>query len=282
MEKIKITCDSTCDLTQQMYEDYDIHVIPLGITLGDKTYEDGVSVTVTDLFKYADETGTLPKTSAASPVRYESEFRKFTDEGYKVIHINISSEFSACYQNASLAASELDGVYTIDSRNLSSGSGHLAMLASELARQGMPAEEIVEELNRKKELLDVSFVLQRLDYLRMGGRCSGMAALGATILRIKPEIIVQNGSMIVGRKYRGSKLDSVKDYICGRLKGRTDIDTSRIMVTHAQMDEDVVQQAVELIKELQPFKEIYPTQAGCTISSHCGAGCLGVLFFKKG
>ena len=281
MDKIKVTCDSTCDLTPELYEGYGVQVLPLGITLGEELYYDGVNVTAEDLFAFADRTGTLPKTSALSPAEYEKAFAPWVEQGYKVIHINISSEFSACYQNACLAAAELGNVYPVDSRNLSSGSGHLVLLAVELARAGKSAEEIVEILNERKEKLDVSFVLQHLDYLRMGGRCSGVAVLGANLLKLRPEIRVQDGKMNVGTKYRGSMERSVLDYVKGRLAGRDDVDTGRIFVTHSPMPQELVDKVVALVKELHPFREVIVTNAGSTIASHCGPECLGVLFFKK-
>ena len=281
MDKIKVTCDSTCDLTPELYESYGVQVLPLCITLGEDTYSDGVDVTAEDLFAFADRTGTLPKTSALSPAEYEKAFAPWVEQGYKVIHINISSEFSACYQNACLAAAELGNVYPIDSRNLSSGSGHLVLLAVELARAGKSTEEIVEILNERKEKLDVSFVLQHLDYLRMGGRCSGVAVLGANLLKLRPEIRVVDGKMNVGAKYRGSMERSVLDYVKGRLAGRDDVDTGRIFVTHSPMPQELVDKVVALVKELHPFREVLVTSAGCTVSSHCGPECLGVLFFKK-
>ena len=281
MEKIKVTCDSTCDLTPELYESYGIHVVPLGITLGETLYYDGVNVASEDLFAYADRTGTLPKTSAISPDAYEKVFRSYTEQGYAVIHINISSEFSACHQNACLAAAELENVYPIDSRNLSSGSGHLVLMAVELARRGLSAREIVDVLNEKKEKLDVSFVLQHLEYLRMGGRCSGVAVLGANLLKLRPEIRVMDGKMNVGTKYRGSMERSVLDYVRGRLAGRDDVDPGRIFVTHSGVPQDLEDKVVSLVKELHPFREVIVTRAGSTISSHCGPDCLGVLFFKK-
>ena len=281
MEKIKVTCDSTCDLTPELYESYGVEVLPLGITLGEELHYDGVDVAAEDLFAYADSTGTLPKTSALSPLEYEKAFRPYVEQGYAVIHINISSEFSSCYQNACLAAEELGNVYPIDSRNLSSGSGHLVLLAVELARAGKSAREIVDILNQRKEKLDVSFVLQHLDYLRMGGRCSGVAVLGANLLKLRPEIRVVDGKMNVGAKYRGSMERSVLDYVKGRLAGRDDVDTGRIFVTHSPMPQELVDKVVALVKELHPFREVIVTNAGSTIASHCGPECLGVLFFKK-
>ncbi|MBQ6116649.1 MAG: DegV family protein [Oscillospiraceae bacterium] len=281
MEKIKVTCDSTCDLTPELYQSYGVDILPLGITLGETLYYDGVNVAAKDLFAYADRTGTLPKTSAVSPNTYIETFRPYVEDGYSIIHINISSEFSTCYQNACLAAAELENVYPIDSRNLSSGSGHLVLLAVELARQGLNAREIVDILNERKEKLDVSFVLQHLDYLRMGGRCSGVAVLGANLLKLRPEIRVVDGKMTVGTKYRGSMERSVLDYVRGRLANRDDVEPGRIFVTHSGVPKDLEDKVVALVKELHPFREVLVTRAGSTISSHCGPECLGVLFFKK-
>ncbi len=281
MDKIKVTCDSTCDLTRELYESYDVQVLPLGITLGEELFYDGVNVAAEDLFAFADRTGTLPKTSAVSPAEYEKVFRQWVEQGYKVIHINISSEFSTCHQNACLAAEEVGNVYPIDSRNLSSGSGHLVLMAVELAREGRSAEEIVTILNERKDKLDVSFVLQHLTYLRMGGRCSGVAVLGANLLKLRPEIRVVDGRMNVGTKYRGSMERSIMDYVKGRLAGRDDVDPGRIFITHSGVPAEVLEKVIALVKELHPFREVLITRAGSTISCHCGPECIGVLFFRK-
>lgn len=281
MNKIKITCDSTCDLTKELYEQYGIDVLPLGITLGDDCFRDGTDVQAQDVFSFVAKTGTLPKTSAVSVGEYTDVFKKYADEGYSVIHINISGEFSVCHRNACLAAEEFENIYPIDSRNLSSGSGHLAIEAAKMAKAGMCAPDIVKAINEKKEKLDVSFVLQTLDYLRKGGRCSGVVALGANLLHLRPEIEVVEGKMQVGKKYRGTIQKSIEDYIRGRLEGREDIALDRIFVTHSHVPPQVARDAIALVKELHPFTEVIETIAGCTISSHCGPACLGVLFFRK-
>ena len=281
MSHIKITCDSTCDLPQELYAKYDVEVVALAVTLGDELHRDGVDITAPELFSYVKETGTLPKTSAISMGEYLDVFSKYVSEGRTVIHINLSSNLSASHQNAVLAAQELDNVYVVDSRNLSSGSGHLVVEAAEMAAQGLDAGTIVARLNEMKERVDASFVLQTLEYLQKGGRCSSVTALGARALQLRPEIRVADGGMGVGKKYRGSMEKSVLDYVRGRLDGRDDIDTRRIFVTHSPMDQSVVDKAIALVKELHPFEEVIETSAGCTICSHCGPNCLGVLFFKK-
>lgn len=281
MHKIKITCDSTCDLTAELYEKYNVEVLPLGVSLGDEFYHDGVDVTAKSIFSFVEEKGVLPKTAAVSIGEYEEVFRKYVDQGYAVIHINISSELSACHQNARLATEELEGVYPVDSCNLSTGSGLLVIAAAEMAQQGHSAQEIVERLEALREKVDASFVLQTLEYLKKGGRCSGVVALGANMLQLRPEIEVADGGMKVGKKYRGKMERSITDYVKGRLEGRDDICMDRIFVTHSYVPDEIVEKVVALVKELHPFAEVLETKAGCTISSHCGPECLGVLFFKR-
>jgi DegV family protein with EDD domain len=282
MAKIKITCDSTCDLTPELYRRFDLEVLPLEVTLGDRVCHDGVDVTTGEIYDYARKSGALPKTSAVSVGAYEDCFRRWTEAGYDVVHVNISNKLSACYQNACIAAEGMDNVFVVDSLNLSSGSGQLAMAAAEMAAEGAAAAEIADRLNEMRLRLDVSFVLQTLEYLHKGGRCSGVAALGANLLKLRPEIVVSNeGTMSVGRKYRGNMEKTVLDYIRGRLEGNDNVIPGRIMVTHTDMPQEIVDKAVELVKSLHPFKEVLPTSAGSTIGSHCGPACIGVLFFRK-
>ena len=281
MSNIRITCDSTCDLTASLYETYRAQPVPLGVSLGDDFRRDGVDIKPQDIYAFAAATGSLPKTSAISVGEYEELFRSLTAQGDPVIHINLSSELSASHQNACLAAQMVGNVYVVDSRNLSSGSGHLVLLARELADEGKSPEEIVAALEEARAKLDVSFVLQTLEYLHMGGRCSGVAAFGANLMKLRPEIEVIDGKMQVGHKYRGTMEKTILAYIRGRLEGRTDIDCRRIFITHSGVPQDIEDKAVALVKELQPFREVIVTSAGCTISSHCGPNCLGVLFLRK-
>ncbi len=283
MARIKITCDSTCDLTKEIYERLNVSVKPLGIYLGEELKEDGISVNALEIFDYVSKTGILPKTSACGITEYEDFFKPFVDDGYDVIHINISSALSSCHQNASLAAEELGHVYVIDSMNLSTGSGHLVMEAAEMAESGMEAAEIAEKLNEMKNKLEVSFVVQTLDYLHKGGRCSGVAVLGANVLKLRPciEVDPATGSMGVGKKYRGNINKTLRDYVTDRLSGRDDLNLKRIFVTHSHAPADVVEEVKALVKELAPFTEVIDTIAGCTITSHCGPDCLGILFFTK-
>lgn len=281
MRKIKVTCDSTCDLTKDLYDNFQIDVISLGVSLGDDFRRDGVNVTTQELFSYVDKTGELPKTSAISVGDYLDFFTSFTEAGCHVLHISLSSELSSSYQNACIAANTVHNVTVIDSRSLSSGSGHLAIRAAELAEAGLSAEEITADLECAKQRLDVSFVLQTLDYLHKGGRCSGVAAFGANLLKLRPEIEVVDGKMCVGRKYRGNAEKSISQYIRGRLEGRTDIQDGLVFVTHSDTPQEIVDMAIALVKELQPSAKVIETQAGSTIASHCGPCCLGVLFVRQ-
>ena len=281
MDKIKITCDSTCDLTPELYRDNDVEVIPLGVLLGDDQYYDGVDIKDTDIFGYVARTGILPRTSAIPIDKYFEVFGRYKEQGFTVIHINISSELSACWNNASYAARELGNVIAVDSRSLSSGSGHLVLEAARMVREGMDAPAIAAELEEMKQRLDVSFIIQTLEYLNKGGRCSDIALLGANLLKLRPEIVVADGTMHTGAKYRGTMETTLVKYVDGRLKGRTDLDLSRIFVTHSAMDPAAVSRVIARVRELQPFEQVIETNAGCTVSSHCGDRCLGVLFFRK-
>lgn len=281
MNKVKITCDSTCDLPSELYERFSVDVIPLGIVLGDDLKHDGVDVTVADLYDYVAKTGVLPKTSAISEGEYMDVWQKYTDDGYDVVHINISSEISACHQNARLAAEELGHAYPVDSRSLSTGSGILVLAAGKMAEEGLSAAEIAARLEELKTRIDCSFVLQTLEYLQKGGRCSSVLAFGANLLKLRPEILMQDGSMDVGRKYRGSAEKSITEYVKGRLDGRDDIDRSVIFVVDSYADPEIMEKITKLVKEEYGFENVLRTKAGSTISSHCGAGTMGLMLIKK-
>lgn len=278
---IIISSDSTCDLSAELRERYNVSIIPLGVTLGDKTYFDGVDIVPDDIYAHHTKTGELPKTTAANVGDCIDYFKPFADAGKTVIHLALSAEFSSTYNNACLAASEFENVYVVDSRNLSTGNGLLVIAAAEMAQSGMEATEIVEKLNALAPCVDASFVIDKLDYLHKGGRCSALAMLGANVLKLKPCIEVKNGKMGVGKKYRGKYSAVLKEYVAERLADTENIDLDRVFVTHAGVDSEIVNAVVEQVKETAPFKEVFMTRAGCTISSHCGADTLGVLFVRK-
>ena len=280
---IKISADSTCDLSPELVAAYDIGITPLYIVMDEQTLRDGLEVKPEDLYNRFRDTGKLCRTAAVNVADYIAFFREQLQSHDAVIHFTISSDMSGCYQNACLAAQEFDGrVFPVDARNLSTGIGHLVLDAAEMARAGeRTASEIVDVLNEKKEKLDVSFVLDTLEFLKAGGRCSSLAAFGANLLSLKPSIEVKNGTMGVGKKYRGKIVAAYKQYITDRLKGRDDIDTKRIFITDSGIDESIRQELHELVASLQPFEEILHTQAGCTVSQHCGPGCMGILYYHK-
>ena len=281
MLKVKITCDSTCDLTPELYARYGVSVIPLCVALGDRLCRDGEDIAPEELFSYVEETGKLPTTSAISVGEYANFFRPLVANGYEIVHINLSSALSSSHQNARIAAQAVGNVSVVDSQSLSTGSGHLVILAAELASAGYDGAYIAKALNDMKGHLDVSFVLQTLDYLHKGGRCNGIARFGANMLKLRPEIIMENGTLHVGRLYRGSMEKSILDYVRGRLEGVGQVNYDRIFVSHSGVPREIVDLVIALVKELHPFEEVIETIAGSTISCHCGPCCLGVLFFRK-
>ncbi|GFR37869.1 hypothetical protein PRECH8_11650 [Insulibacter thermoxylanivorax] len=278
---IKITADSTCDLSPEIIESLGIQIVPLHIVVGDKTFDDGVNIKPEDIFRYTEEEGIHCKTAAANLFEYTNLFQELSSQYEAVIHINISSEFSSSHQNAKMAAAEFDNVYVVDSRNLSTGSGHLVMDAALMAKEGYSAEEICRKLEETAAKVEASFVIDKLDYLHKGGRCSGLEAFGAKLLQIKPCIEVVDGKMQVGKKYRGNLARCLDNYVKDRLSGRTDIDYSRIFITYSSIPEDVLEKVKESVASFGPFEEIIVTRAGCTITSHCGPNTLGILFKRK-
>ena len=279
--KIKIISDSTCDLSPELIKKYDIEILPLYVSIGDNNLLDGVEVTPDDIYEYVDKSGKLPSTSAPNLSDFLDLFRKWRSEGYEIVHFNISGDFSSSYRNACMAAEEVGGVYVVDSRNLSTGQGHVVLYGAELAAEGKSAEEIVEACNKITSKVEASFVVDSIDYLHKGGRCSSVAALGANLLKLKPCIDVIDGKMTSGKKYRG-KIDKViLQYVEERLKGRDDIDTKRIFITHTKCDKEIVDAVRDKIKEFFDFDEVLETTAGCTITSHCGPYTLGILFIRK-
>lgn len=280
-KKVIITRDSSSDLSPDITEKLNIKTIPLGVTLGDKTYRDGVDIDPDFVYKYHDEHGILPKTSASNVSEMVDFFKPFVDEGYAVIHFSISSKMSSTYQNTVIASQEFDDVYVVDTANLSTGEGLLVMKAAELAMEGKSAKEIFDTVTALVPYVDASFVIDNLEYLHKGGRCSAVAAFGANLLKLKPCIQVKDGAMGVCKKYRGKYIQTLREYVSERLTDHSDIDLDRAFVTHAGCDPEVVEEIRALVAETAPFKEIIVTRAGCTVSSHCGANTLGVLYFRK-
>ena len=281
--KIRISADSTCDLSRELAEKYNIAILPLYIVKDGKSYADGIDITPEDIYAHVEAGGSICSTAAVSVADYEDFFKAQLEEYDAVVHFHISSEMSSCYQNAMIAASGLKNVYPVDSYNLSSGIALLAIEAAELAAEGkLTAAEIQAAMTAKREKLDVSFVLDTLNYLRKGGRCSALAAMGANMLSLKPCIEVRNGKMGVGKKYRGQLTKCVLQYIRERLEGRDDIETKRIFITQSRRftEEEIALFEAE-VRRCQPFSEVLFGLSGCTISNHCGPKCIGILYFHK-
>ena len=278
--KIKITVDSTNDLSPELIEKYDIAVLPLTVNMGDKFYRDMVDITPDDIYAHVNAGGDLPKTSAVNSVEYGELFGKYLKEYDAIIHINLSSEMSTCHNSARMAAEGLP-VHVIDSRNLSTGSALLALMACEKAAGGEDAAKIAEDLRAAADKVDASFVVSRLDYLHKGGRCSAIAMLGANVLKLKPCIEVHDGKMGVAKKYRGNYNRCLSMYVKERLTADANIDTKRIFITHSGVDQAIIDQVRADVESCMKFDEILVTRAGCSISSHCGDGTLGILYMHK-
>lgn len=280
-EKIIITSDSTTDLSPELIERYGIKTLPMGITLGDKVYRDGIDIKPDDIYEHQRKYDELPKTTATNVGECTDFFKPLVDEGYSVVHFTISAEMSSTYSNSCIAADDFDNVYIVDTRNLSTGGGLLMLAACDMVKEGKSAKEIAEACRALAGKVDASFVIDSLEYLYKGGRCSALSVLGANLLKLKPCIEVKGGTMGVGKKYRGKYGEVLKQYANDRLQNVDELVTNRVFVTHAGCQPEVVESIVDLVKSKGIFDEVFVTRAGCTVSSHCGANTLGVLFIRK-
>ena len=282
-KKIIVASDSTCDLGAELIAEYGIKILPLTVSLGGQLYADGLEIDPDTIYAHYEKTGELPKTSAVNIADFEAFFKEQTEKGYSVVFFTISSTMSATYHNACLAAEEFsDDVQVVDTQNLSTGGGLLVLAAAELAKEGgLSAAEIAQACREMAPRVDASFVIDNLEFLRKGGRCSALAALGANLLSLNPCIVVKDGKMGAAKKYRGKFEVVLKQYIADRLGDGSEPDPTRVFVTHAGCDASIVDACVEQVRATGIFKEVLITRAGCTISSHCGRNTLGVLFVRK-
>ncbi len=283
---IVLYSDTTTDLGEALQKRYDVHTIPLHVTLEGKEYLDSVNITADELYKVFYETKKLPKTSAINAAEFVNEFRPWVEKGYEVLVFTIGSALSSTYQSACMAAEELQGVYPVDTCNLSSGGGLLVIKAAELIKEGKSAAEIQKIVQGMTSKSHASFVVDTLEFLSAGGRCSAVTAFAANLLSIKPSIVVDNlkgGAMSVGKKYRGRLDKAIEKYIEEELSSydKASLDTARIFITHSGVDESYIELAKNKIMSKVAFDEIHVTRAGSTISSHCGPGTLGILFMTK-
>ena len=279
-ERVLITSDSTTDLSPDLLERYHIPVLPLIVNLNDVDHKDGIDITPEDIYRNYEQNRALPKTAAPNLADCTEFFRRYAEQGYQIVHFTISSDMSSSYQNSVIAAQEFDNVYVVDTRNLSTGGGLLAIRAAELAAQGMAAAVIAEECRRLTSCVDTSFVIDSLEFLHKGGRCSTLAMLGANVMKFKPCIVVRDGKMSVAKKYRG-KFDAVLlQYLAERIGDGSDIDGSHVFITHGGCEAELVRACEKKLRSLGSF-HIHVTHTNCTVSSHCGPNTLGVLFLRK-
>lgn len=277
--KIAITCDSVVDLTEELKKKYDIKVVPLKILLGDTEYTDG-DIENAELFEYVNKTGVLPKTSAVNEETFNEFFSEILKEYDAIVHLDISSEMSATYNNAVAAAAKFgDKIEVIDSRSLSTGIALLAIYARKLTETESDIKVIAEKVRSRVNKVQASFVIERLDFLYKGGRCSSLQLLGANILKLRPQIIVKDGKMGSYKKYRGTMASVVSRYCADTLNEFNHPDKSIIFITYSSATPEMIKAAHEVI-DGYGFENVYETVAGSTVSSHCGGNTLGILYIN--
>lgn len=281
--KIILSADRTCDLTEELREKYQVETMPYHIHLEGKEYIDNEDIHPEDLYQAYWDRKVLPKTAAVNMAEYMEYFEKWTSQGYAVIHFCLGSALTSSYQNCVLAAEELENVYIIDSCNLSTAIALQVMDCRKMIEDNIPVQEIYEYFSKNQQKYHASFVVDTLEFLAAGGRCSAVAAFGANLLNIKVSIEVDNtnGSMGVGKKYRGNLQRVLKQYVKDQLARYSDIVTDKIFITHSGIDNSYIELVRQTIEETMHFENIYVTRASCTISSHCGPGTLGILFVTE-
>lgn len=279
--KIRMTADSTCDLPLEILRDYRIGITPLSVIINGDVFHDGVDVSPRDIFRAA-EAGQSVRTAAVNTYEYREFFKKQLKDCDQLVHVCLGSGFSSCYSDATEASREMPNVFVVDSRNLSTGSGLLVLEGLKMIREGAEdGKAIADALQAKTGLVNGSFVLRSIDYLRRGGRCTGLEALGAKMLHIRPSIVVQDGKMRPGEKYRGRYEHYLKHYIDDILANDQNIDFQRVFVVHSPSEEGMVRFAIDTVKSYGLFREVMEAMAGCTICTHCGPDTLGLMFMKR-
>lgn len=286
MNPVKLIADSSCDIGPELAKRYDVDFVHIHVRLNGQEYLDGVNITHTDIYKNYELNRTLPSTSAMNIDEYEAIFRPYIEQGYDIVHVSLGSGLSSTCGNARLAGELFgpDRVFVIDSKSLSTGSGHIVCECGERIQRGLSAKQIYDEVTPITDKVRASFILDDLKYLHAGGRCSGLAQFGASLMNIKPCIMVRNdlfGSMTVGKKYMGSYKRSALKYVENMIKDRDDIVLDRCFITHSGSDPEVLEAMRDLAMQLQPFRKIYITQASATICAHCGPNTTGILFITK-
>lgn len=278
---IKILSDSTCDLSPELANKFNVSILPLTVIKNGESFLDNVTITPKDIFAHVASGGALCSTTATNVGEYIEQFEKFAPDYDGVIHISLGSGFSSSYQNACLAAEDFENVRVVDSKNLSTGQGLVVLKACELAQTCDNIDTLQQLLQEFTDKVEASFLLDQLQYMVKGGRCSGAAALGANLLNLKPCIEVRDGKMSVVKKYRGNYAKTLASYIKERLSGRDDLDKGTLFITNTPISDECMDSVKAAVAEYADFENIYWTEAGSTISCHCGPGTLGVLFVRK-
>lgn len=282
MGQVKVFTDSTCDLTLDILKENDISIIPLYVGFDDGTFKDGVDITAGELYKKVEECGKLPKTAAPSPIDFYNKFKPFIEQGMDIVYIGISSGLSGTLQNAMIAAREFpEGrIEIVDSQNLSTGVGILALKACDFARSGMNIHEIASRISQLAPKVKTAFVIDTLDYLYMGGRCSSLQNFMSGVFKIKPIVKVVDGRMILGEKARGKREKALNTMLDNVIMDKENIDLDRIIITYSEGSTDS-EYLEKKLKENLDAKVIHITVAGCVISSHCGPNTIGIIYLNK-
>ena len=281
---VKIVSDSTCDLSQELLQRYDVSILPLHILLGEQEYEDGQDIFPDEIYQWSDKNKTTPKTSAPALDRVMDLLRPYVAEGREIICFAIAESMSTSANVMRIAAEELEAeklITVIDSANLSTGIGLLVIEAAIMAQNGKNAQDIVKKIEELKPFVRASFVVDTLTYLYRGGRCSGLAAMAGGALKLHPKIVVEDGAMNPAKKYRGKMKKVLMDYVKDMENELKQAKKDRVFITHSGCDQDIIREIYQHLDSLNIFSEILVTRAGGVISSHCGPGTLGVLFISK-
>ena len=278
-KKIAITTESASDLSEELQKQYDIHVMPMTVIIGDEEYKDNVDLTTKELFEKSRLYSSMPKTSGISPHEYKLVFETLTEKGFDVVHVALGSKISSCFNNALFASNSLENVFVVDSQSLSAGTALLALTASRLRESGETAEEIARRLENERTKISTSFILEDTAFLLRGGRCKAGEKLLADLLSLRPTIDITDGELVPGKKFRGKGLDAMKKYIAEKLTGS--IDRKLCLLNYTSLSEDEVSELALFTKTTGGFESVIAEEAGCCIASHCGERCMGVIF-KRG
>lgn len=276
--KIAISAESTIDLTEELKAKFDIKTVPFTVLLGDKSGYDG-EITSEQIISFVNENKILPKTGAVSEFQYEEHFTSLLKDYDAVIHFSLSSKLSSAYANASKVAQKMQNVFVVDTLSLSTGIALIALYARELANKDLSPEEICQKCTKRLGKLQVSFALKRLDYLYKGGRCGALAFFGANVFKIRPQILVKDGKMISGKKYKGKFANVINNYVRDVLDEFNTPDLTNVFLTYTTASDEILQ-SVQAVLKARGFKNVYLTKAGATITSHCGEDCLGILYLN--